>query len=79
MVVVENIFLNVTNTRNYIAWEASVGKIPALLIFAPVLGIKLPISGETGFEIAKGPRHYCESGLSLIMQVMRESSLPDFK
>lgn len=33
MVVVGNIYLNVTNTRYYLAWEASVGKIPALLIF----------------------------------------------
>ena len=32
MVVVGNIYLNVTNTRYSITWEALVGKIPALLI-----------------------------------------------
>jgi hypothetical protein len=31
MVVDEKIYLTVTNTRNYISREASVGKIPALL------------------------------------------------
>jgi hypothetical protein len=32
MVVVENIYLTVTNTRNYIGWEVSVGKSTPLLI-----------------------------------------------
>ncbi len=32
MVVVENIYLTVTNTRNYIGWEVSVGKTTPLLI-----------------------------------------------
>jgi hypothetical protein len=31
-VVEENIYLTVTNTRNFIAWEASVGKLPVLFI-----------------------------------------------
>lgn len=48
MVVDENIYFTVTNTRNYIAWEASVGKIPP--------------DDFNRLEITKGPRQYSVFG-----------------
>jgi len=41
MVVVENNCLNVTNTRNYIAWEACRRQNPCAIDFVPVVGIKV--------------------------------------